>query len=112
VAIWLVLQVDGRPGLPSRLNNAMRLGKASHGDFLGPWDHQGLIWLAGHDISNGCNMPGAYALLFARVVVSRIRRHIDVGQRIDVPQIIERADLRNEERIGAADKLAPSRMGV
>jgi hypothetical protein len=28
------------------LLNAMRLGRSPHIDFLGPWDHQGLSWLA------------------------------------------------------------------
>ena len=26
--------------------NAMRLGRSPHIDFLGPWDHEGLSWLA------------------------------------------------------------------
>jgi hypothetical protein len=45
VAIWLVLQVIACPAPPTRLN-AMRLGTAPHIDFLGPWHHHGLSWLA------------------------------------------------------------------
>jgi hypothetical protein len=45
VAIWLVLQVIVCPAPPARLN-AMRLGTSPHVDFLGPWNHEGLIWLA------------------------------------------------------------------
>jgi hypothetical protein len=45
VAIWLVLQVIVCPTPPARLN-AMRLGRSPHVDFLGPWDHEGLNWLA------------------------------------------------------------------
>ncbi len=45
VAIWLVMQVIACPAPPARLN-AMRLGRSPHIDFLGPWDHDGLSWLA------------------------------------------------------------------
>jgi hypothetical protein len=44
-AIWLVLQVIACPAPPGRLN-AMRLGRSPHVDFLGPWEHDGLSWLA------------------------------------------------------------------
>ena len=45
VAIWLVMQVIACPAPHARLN-AMRLGRSPHIDFLGPWDHDGLSWLA------------------------------------------------------------------
>jgi hypothetical protein len=45
VAIWLVLQVIACPAPPARWN-AMRLGRSPHVDFLGPWHHEGLSWLA------------------------------------------------------------------
>jgi hypothetical protein len=45
VALWLTLQVIGCPAPPPRLS-AMRLGRAPQVDFLGPWEHEGLAWLA------------------------------------------------------------------
>jgi hypothetical protein len=45
VAIWLVLQVITCPAPLARLN-AVRLGTPPHVDFLGPWHHRGLSWLA------------------------------------------------------------------
>ena len=44
-AIWLVLQVIYCPAPPIRMN-VMRLGTSAHVDFLGPWYHNGLSWLA------------------------------------------------------------------
>jgi hypothetical protein len=49
----------------------------------------------------------SYVLLYARVVIAPgIRRQIDVARPI------KPADLRDQELVGAADKLAPSRTGV
>jgi hypothetical protein len=54
-AIWLTLQVIACPAPPARLN-AMRLGRSPQVDFLGPWQHEGLAWLA--DRAN--NWPAEY----------------------------------------------------
>lgn len=40
LAIWLTLQVIACPAPPARLS-VMRLGRAPHVDFLGPWEHEG-----------------------------------------------------------------------
>jgi hypothetical protein len=45
IAIWLTLQVIACSAPPARLN-AMRLGRSPQVDFLGPWQHEGLAWLA------------------------------------------------------------------
>jgi hypothetical protein len=45
VSIWLVMQVIACPAPSARLN-AMRLGRSPHVDLLGPWDNEGLSWLA------------------------------------------------------------------
>jgi hypothetical protein len=45
LAIWLTLQVIACPAPPARLS-VMRLGRSPQIDFLGPWQHEGLTWLA------------------------------------------------------------------
>jgi hypothetical protein len=45
LAIWLTLQVIACPAPPARLS-VMRLGRSPQIDFLGPWQHEGLAWLA------------------------------------------------------------------
>jgi hypothetical protein len=55
LAIWLTLQVIACPAPPARLS-VMRLGRAPHVDFLGPWEHEGFAWLA----NRAQNWPADY----------------------------------------------------
>lgn len=45
LTIWLTRQVIACPAPPARLS-VMRLGRSPQIDFLGPWQHEGLTWLA------------------------------------------------------------------
>jgi hypothetical protein len=44
LAIWLTMQVIACPASPPRFG-PMRLGRPPQVDFLGPWQHDGLVWL-------------------------------------------------------------------